>query len=93
MLLNEIVLKGDVAVNTYHTSAPGEPEQLLATTGLDAVDPAKVPPVFEHDAPAAPGVIVVAPEQSSLAGGDATAGSTIQSVKSVVEPLLVVILT
>jgi hypothetical protein len=82
ILLNEIVLKGDVAVNTYHTSAPGVIMQLLATGGLETVAPAKVPPIFEQPAPAAPGVKVTAAEQSSLAGGEFGAGCVTQILKA-----------
>ena len=92
MLLKEIVLKGDVAVKTYHASAPGVLAQLLATAGLETVAPANVPAVFEQAAPAAPGVKVVAPEQLSFAGGDATVGSTTHTVNVGVVALLVVIL-
>ena len=72
IVFNETVLKGDVAVKTYHTSAPGEPIQLLDTDGLETVALANVPAVpvpAGHDIPAAPGVNVIAPEQTSLAGG------------------------
>jgi len=92
ILLNAIVLKGDVAVKVYHTSAPGEAVQLLATAGLETVEPAKVPAVFEQAAPAAPGVNVCAPEQASFAGGDATVGSTTHTVNVGVVALFVVIL-
>ena len=93
ILLNEIVLKGDVAVKTYQTSAPGELTQLLDTNGLETVAPAKVPPVFEQPAPVAPGAKITAPEQTSLEGGDETTGSCTHTVKVGVEPLFVVILT
>ena|SRR5213083_1298552 len=93
ILFNEIVLKGDVAVKTYQTSAPGVLAQLLDTNGLETVAPAKVPPVLEQAAPAAPGVKVTAPEQASLAGGDETIGSHIHIVNAVVELVLAVILT
>ena len=89
---NPIVLKGDVAVKTYQTSAPGELMQLLVTDGLEIVAPAKVPAVFEQAAPAPPGVKVIAPEHASLEGGDETVGSTIQMVKVGVTPVLLVTL-
>jgi hypothetical protein len=88
--LKVIVWKADAAVKEYHTSAPGVLVQLLETAGLETVAPAKVPPVLTQ---AEPGVMVTAPEQASLAGGEATVGSTIQTVKSVVEDVLAVILT
>ena len=92
MLLKETVLKGDVAVKTYQTSAPAVPTQLLTTVGLDTVEPAKVPAVAEQAAPGDPGVSVVAPEQLSFDGGEATVGSTTHTVKVGVVALFVVIL-
>ena len=84
-----MVGKAAVAVKEYHTSAPGVP-QPAETAGLETVAPAKVPAVFEQDEP---GVKLVADEQASLAGGEATVGSTIQIVNAEVEALLVVTLT
>src|SRR5678810_1082794 len=81
IVFNEIVLKGDVAVKTYQTSAPGELVQLLDTDGLETVAPAKVPAVLEQPAPAAPGVKVIAPEQASFDGGVLGARCVIQILK------------
>jgi hypothetical protein len=78
ILLNAIVGKADVVVKEYHTSAPGEPEQLLETVGLETVAPAKVPPVLTQEEP---GVKVIAPEQASLAGGEFGARWVIQILK------------
>ena len=90
ILLNVIVLNGDVAVNLYHTSAPGVAVQLLATVGLDTVAPARVPAggVPGQAVPAPNGVKVITPEQSSFAGGALGAGCVTQISKlPVVEAL------
>ena len=83
-LLKVIVGKGDVAVNEYHTSAPGVPEHVLDTEGLEIVAPAKVPAVFTHDEP---GVMLMAPEQLSLAGALLAAGSVTQILKVKATPV------
>jgi len=80
IVFNAIVLKRDVAVKAYQTSAPGETAQLLNTDGLETVAPAKVPPVLEQAAPAAPGANVIAPEQASLAGGGGGGGGSVTQI-------------
>ena len=84
MLLNVMVGKADVAVNLYHTSAPGVPEHPLETEGLDTVAPPKVPAVFTQDVP---GVKLVAPEQLSLAGAALGEGSVTQILKVKATPV------
>ena len=61
-----MVGNADVAVKTYHTSAPVVPEQLLETVGLEIVALSIVPAVMVHEVP---GVKVTAPEQLSFVGG------------------------
>ena len=66
MLLKLIVVFEARAVKLYHTSPPGVPAQVLDTAGVDAVEPASVPAVFEQ---VELGASVVALLQRSLEGG------------------------
>jgi len=87
-LFKVIVGNADVAVNMYQTSAPGVPEHVLATDGLDTVAPANVPAVAEQDVP---GVKTIAPAQLSLEGAAFGEGSVTQILKAKSKPELLVV--
>ena len=58
-----------MAMNLYHTSAPGVPAQELVIAGFDGLAEMKVPEVLVQ---VVPGVNVVAPVDSSFTGGSCT---------------------